>query len=495
MEQRLPPESDVAFAGVIANRHAKAPPGFVLRSENLDLVDGRWRLRPGLRRLGSVLEQDTPIQGVFSFEELDSTRHLVAFCGGNLYEYDWDADSWSSVDVGSVDIASTGPIQATPFRGRLVWTDGVNRPVMWEYPSTFTVLTAAPVSRGVGVYYSRVFFYGIPSAENVFEWSEPGDATTGYFSEGYDWEFVQTDAGGITGMAFLNSFFNVLKEDSVAMVSGAVEDQFETDAVREGVSTTQGCVSAYATVVAGEDVYSVSQRGPIRIVGGQRLVDLSTYEDRSGSRVDRFAEPMGVLDRSRYDEIFGAFDRLTRQVFWTWPEDGVGGLSRLVVYQIEENTFKDYRFGIDVSCLGNAESPGGQEYLVIGDRSGNVWVLDPESRNDGDLPIRWGLDGRLYGIETPNMLKRMSEVRLGFEVRSSTFEAGMGWHDQDGERGGERTLALSQSTPRVARYTRGFGKVVRSAVGWYLAGEQEGADFDLTTAVAAMTAAGSEESF
>jgi hypothetical protein len=397
---------------------SKTQPGFVQLAKNFRLQDGRWVPRDGFKLMtgGSAPTGVGKVQGIYNFQELDGTLHTLAFANADMYEYNWGTSTWSVVDLGvqGVTVAPAAKLSFANSRGRLIVTDGVNKPWMWDGASTYTVLSAAPIANMCAVYYDRVFFFDSPASNIKFEWSNPADPTLGYDAAGQSWEFVQTDAGPVRGMAPLNNTLVILKEDSASYLRGSVEATFETDAVREGLSETEGTISGHSVVVLDGDVFFLSQNGPRRAVDGQRMFDVA--QDEQG--MDRLSDFWATVDRSLWDTSHGWADTVNRLVWWMVPIVGQTGLRTALVLDVDQNSWQTYEFGTGVNITSGAmvEDNAGDEQLLIGRNSGNMLQQDAATLQDDSVNIERVLRSGLHGMDSPMIFKRLSEVRLDMEL-------------------------------------------------------------------------------
>ena len=483
-ERTLEPQTDGPFTGMHHDTGLVLGPGRSLYLQNVFAHDGRLLGRSGLNQLGSQLV-DSSVQGLYHFEELDGTIHIVAICNGDLYEYDDGTDSWSVTDLAAegLTISSSAKVDFANSRGRLIVTDGVNTPFMWD-GSTFTELTAAPIAEGVTVYYDKVFFFAIPSQRNSFEWSEEGDPTTGYDAKGFSWEFAQTDAGRVVALAALNELFNVLKQDSISSVRGAVNQNFQTDAVREGVSETEGLIGRRGVTILDGNPYFVSQRGPRAAVGGQRFTRLDDDDQRN----NRLAETWEQVSRSTWDEVIAVVEPNRRQVWWALPSDDL-----VLVYGVDHDAWSVFTFPFTVEAMAQAEFPSSEERVLIGDGSGNVYAYGDESvLSDDGASIPRKIRSRLYGAGNRAMVNRLVESRMIFEVGNGglTFEVRPVVEGEVKTNHGK--MARFADAGRQ-RYRRGFN-AVGTALGWEIYQDETGETLELEETTTLLTAVGSNAS-
>jgi hypothetical protein len=464
-EQILPPIKENFWLGMHSDERIKAPPGLVQLAKNFLLRFGRWVPRDGFVRMtgGSAPTGVGTCQGIYNFQELDGTLHTLAFANADMYEYNWGAGTWSVVDLAAqgITVSPSAKLSFANSRGRLIVTDGVNKPWMWDGASTYTSLAAAPIAGNVVIYYDRVFFFDATASNIKFEWSAPADPTTGYDAAGNSWEFVQTDAGPVRGMAALNNTLVILKEDSAAFLRGSVEDTFETDAVREGLSESEGTISGHSVVVLDGDVFLLSQNGPRRIVEGQRMYNIAHDENEN----DRLQDFWATVDRSEWSNAHGWVDTQKRLIWWMVPITGQSGLRTALVLDVDLNAFFTYEFGagVDITAGAQVEDNAGDEKILIGRDNGNVLQQTVGENQDDSVTHERLLRSTQYGLDEPMILNRLAEVRLDLELEADiTFQL-RAYTDGTVQAASDTGVTF---TSGLHRYRKAFGTDTGYGVGW-----------------------------
>jgi hypothetical protein len=404
------------------------PPRYVSLAENFYLKGRVWKMRPGISQAGSQLTGGSgkPIQAIIHFQELDGTYWTIAICNADLFYYNWGTNSWTQVDLAtkSITIDSSALCDWAVSRGRLILTDGVNKPFMWD-PSTdtYTTLSNAPIAGGVEIYYDKVFFYDLPGANsNVFEWSDEGDPVNGYSGDNQDWEFAQADTGAVTGLIGLNEVMPVFKEDSIALLKGAVEDTFQTDAVREGVSETEGSPGKFNIIVAEGEVYYLSKQGPRVLHQGIRLIPL----DRDEDNVNVLGPHWDEFNVSQITNAIVFHDRLRNHIVWLISLAGETTRYEGLLYSVEEGSWSRITFAnsFDFKSVATVEDASGNERVMLGDADGNVWIYgDDSTTTDNASGYTARIRSRQYGQSLGMVQKRLAMVDLLIDVTSSTFAA------------------------------------------------------------------------
>jgi hypothetical protein len=493
----------VGFLGMHATDEHPVPIRYVGLAENFYLKGRVWKMRTGITRAGSQLTGGSgkPVQAVGHFEELDGTLHTFAICNADLHTYNWGTNSWSLIDlsVQGITLDSSSLCDWAVSRGRLIVTDGVNKPFMYD-PSgpTYTTLSNAPIAGGVEIYYDKVFFFDLPGANsNVFEWSDEGDPVNGYTGDNQDWEFAQTDAGAVTNMVGLNEIMPVMKANSVALLKGAVEDAFQTDAVREGVSETDGPPGKFGTVVVEGDVFYITKSGPRQLHQGYRLLPL----DRDEDNVNMLGPHWGEFDKSEIANAIAFYDENEdrNHVVWLMALDGATAKYEGLLYCVEEGSWARIAFPstFDFKCVGSVENTEGEEFVMLGDDDGNVWIYgDDTVTTDNGTGFDARLRSRQYGQSLGTVQKRLAQVDWRIDITSAglagatrIFRDGIITIDHwlDSERG------FSYPSSGIKVYRRGFNDVGWT-VGWELIVNSAEGQCEVHSAVTQITTVGAHPS-
>jgi hypothetical protein len=413
------------------------------------------------------------VQATGHFLELDGTYHTFAICNADLHLYNWATDSWSVVDLSAegVTLDASAKVDWAVSRGRLIATDGVNKPFMWSPATdTYTVLTQAPISNGIEIYYDKAFFFDLPGDNSVvFEWSNEGDPETGYAGENFDWEFVQTDGGPVTCLVGMNESMPVFKEDSIALLRGAANDEFKTDAVREGVSETEGTPGKWNVISVEGDIYYLAKLGPRTLVQGYNLVPLDLDQDG----VNVLGPHWKAFSTNEIANAIVFNDRERRHVVWLTALDGETAKYEGLLYSITEGSWSRIAFdsSFDFKSAASVEDLYGAELVMLGDDDGNVWIYgEPDVTLDGDAGYNCRIRSREYGSHLGGVQKRLCQVDWVLNVTSDTLSGVTRvWLDGDNTPGAfdESERGFYMPTTGKKRYRRAYNHVGWT-VGWEL---------------------------
>jgi hypothetical protein len=457
MEPILPPVIDGPFEGMLANSRVDAPPGFLAYIQNMLLVDGALVTRPGIEQIGAAIGGGNDVQGIHQWEMLDGTAYTCAFSNGDLYIYDWSGDSWTQYDlsVAGLTVSTTGDINCCTSRGRLIFTDGVNDPIMVVGPVgsiAYTTLTNAPVAHRCGVYYDKVFFWDIPGYENEFQWSDEGDPVNGYSANNQAWEFAQTDAGRILGMAPLNERMDIFKEDSSTMLLGSADENFSTLAVSEGLSETEGTPAGGSVVILEGDAYFLSVNGPRRVRGGQVFESLHEVQG-----TDYLRDVWDDINKSSLNTALGWVDKQERMVGWLIAQGATSTLDTALVFNKPSTAWSVFKFtGYDFTAVGSVEDTSGNEWVLFGDTAGKLYKYRVDATQYTDEGTVIEIKARKRISDKANMKRRLVEAVFNL-VLTSSFEGEVRPYVDEVVLEGKRFGVYDDTnTVQERRYRRGF---------------------------------------
>jgi hypothetical protein len=420
MSQPLPPYRDQRFSGQHDDTKADLPEGFVYRAENVLLENGRYRSRGGFNVLGARLAVND-LQGLLSWEERDGTQHLTAIC--NAEHYEWNGAAWVSQNLSAqgVTMDPSSQVDMIEFNGALIVTDGVTQPWMYDGSAwTQPLNSEAVICRQLANYYVKLFLLDQNAVTNRLAWSYEGDVTNAQsFDPTNQWGFGQTDQGRIYGGMGHNERVLIFKQDSVSAIRGPVDAAFQTDAVREGVSTTLGAISGHTIVVGdNERTYFLSQLGPMAIgQGAMAVTDLT----RGANGEEFLRETWARVNRAQWDNSWAVYYRPDNLIIFGVPLDSDTIPRHALVYQIDEHAWClwDIPLGSS-SCATQYEDANGDEWLVVGDSTGYVLRYEPAVFHDiSAYGIPRKIVTRDYGRESMLLQKIFGRVDIDFEVEQT----------------------------------------------------------------------------
>lgn len=418
MSQPLPPYRDERFLGQHDDTKQALPDGFVYRAENVLLENGRYRSRGGFNALGGQLAAND-VQGLLSWEERDGTQHLTAICNGEQYE--WSGAAWVAQNLAGkpISVDPSAQVDMIEFNGKLIVADGVNQPWQWDGNTTWTqpLNAESVICKQLANYYVKLFLLDQNAVTNRIAWSYEGDVTNAQsFDPTNQWDFGQTDQGRIYGGVGHNERLLLFKQDSVSAIRGPVDAAFQTDAVREGVSTTIGALTGHAICIGdNEATYFLSQIGPMRIgQGAMALTDIAM-----GSNGEEFLrETWARVNRAYWDNSWAVYYRPENLILFGVPLDSATLPLHALVYQIDEHAWClwDLPSGTDHTCAAVYEDATGDEWMVVGNSSGYVFRYEPAVFHDtGSLGIPRKIVTRDYGRESDLLQKVFGRIDLSIE--------------------------------------------------------------------------------
>lgn len=239
-----------------------------------------WVGRPGSTQVHTKAEGER-VQCVFQLSKLDGTEVSGWIVDGEIYTYNHGTDTATKV-VSTADLTTASAalddsngtrIFACQFGDEIVFSDGVNVPVMWDGSSGdsgITPLDDCPVLYGAPVvYFGRLV--GIKNTErNVIVWSEVADATTGY-EAGFNntAQLRQTAQEPVFALAATNSTLYYFRARSIGGLFGPL-DEFSSTSTTEAVSEEIGTSSPAGVWLYKDRIFFVDSdaRPHVFILGG-----------------------------------------------------------------------------------------------------------------------------------------------------------------------------------------------------------------------------------
>jgi len=184
--------------------------------------------RKGYRNiLENPISESEPIVGLYIFHEKDGTRHMLAYCGGTLYEIDeFHPLQEYQFSVLKDNLADVDYVGFTTWGGRCYITNGVD-PIM-EYDGDTIDEWDSSEKKGkfITAHKNQIFWAGNSDEPSELYYSEiappaggPGD---------YGVITVQTDAGDeITNIIKQQDNLVIFKSNSIHVLYGSSEANFQ----------------------------------------------------------------------------------------------------------------------------------------------------------------------------------------------------------------------------------------------------------------------------
>jgi hypothetical protein len=253
---------------------------YAFRTVNYLAREGRLDRRPGEDIQAVTAGGNNVVQGEWWFHKKDGTNLDVVVVGGELWTRDADGNftkkvTTANLTTASITLSSTARVRMCTFSNKVVFTDGVNTPFVWDGTSGaggLTKLTNAPVAYGhPTVYYGKLFF--VKNTErSTLVWSEEGDPNTGYEAGGFNnaWTLAQTaEVGSIIRIYGLNDGLYYWRGSSIGAIRGAVTTDFKNDGVHDGVSGVVGTLATDSVLWSNQRLWFVDRNGrPYRLQPG-----------------------------------------------------------------------------------------------------------------------------------------------------------------------------------------------------------------------------------
>jgi hypothetical protein len=395
--------------------------------------------RPGFDQAGSQLGASNKRTGqlVYQFTKLNGDEQTIAIVGGQgIYSYSWSTDAWvqvvtvANLTTASITLSESARCYAATFTDKMVISDGVNTPFLWDGTvgaGGLTSLTNAPVLYGQPrVHYAKLF--GIKNTErNVEVWSEENDATIGYETAPYSnsWQLGQTDQEGLYANAPTNTVLYYFRGRSIGAIRGAVTPEFTADGTHEGVSQSVGTVSPDGVCIVGERIFFLDADARPHVIDGGQVRPL----------FDDVRETIRSLDKTKLANAITRYDPLTGLVLFGVVETSQTYPSAILAYNPVLNVPAAIWRGFTFAAFGVVKNASGVPVLMHitddgyaydhGTLDGSLW---DDELNAGTVAIAHVIEGCHLGTDARNekrflradILVRAEEDATAINVKHTT---------------------------------------------------------------------------
>lgn len=330
--------------------------------------------RPGYSLVDVQLSGRTQL--IYQFSELDGTEHTIVIVGGKFYEFDWATETFTEVLTtaqltgAGVTLDTTNPVYATTFTDKMIVTDGVNKPWMWDGTSGagITLLSNAPVAFGPPtVYYAKLFF--VKDAERTtFVWSEENQPNTGYEAGGYTnaWTLGQTEQEPLFRLFGTNEALFYWRERSMGAIYGAVDENFQTTGTHEGVSKTIGTNAPASVVHHADSIYFMdADAHPQRYVIGAGFQEPPIWHDARETTLR--------LPRSNLPNVRGILRPLENSVTFAFTPVGQDENQQQLVYRADSGEFVSVWTNIQATEQALVKDADGDPIVLHGTSDGFIY--------------------------------------------------------------------------------------------------------------------------
>ena len=375
-------------------------PGKCLFAVNYECpITGGYRRIEGYDQLGATLPGEGPILGVVSFA--DEYYAIRADTGGTTATmYELSNGAWSAVSgtEGNLNPArhefAEGNFLATAS-GRSLYGVGLGKPFELGVDGSFRVLSNAPSGAKFIEVHANHLFLGFESGSlqhsgvgDPNEW----DAATGGAGEIGVSQEIRGILSGVGGTLHIGC------RDSVKALFGTSPQNFELK-----ITVPNSGAKSYSMRSFG-DPYFVAERG---ITSLQASND---FGDFSPSLPGAPLEPLFTQDN--YSERVVASMVSKRRVQYRLFFNDKSG-----IYWSPAGP-TTVEFPIQITTAHGGESDGGEEILLIGDESGDVYRMDNDAPSFNGNPITGFLTLAYTDLNAPGAKKRYR--RAFFDIDSGT---------------------------------------------------------------------------
>ena len=299
-------------------------------------------------------------QRSYTFTTLAGVAHTIVFVGGELWEYNWSADTFTDRSANQPTTHATAKIYVDTFADELLVNDGTNTPWMWDGSGSgggaFTTLTNVPTVFGPpAIYYAKIFWI-VDAKRSDIIWSEENQPNVGYDSGTFDnrWTLGQTDQEKLYVLKGTNEALYYFRQDSIGKISGRVTPEFRADGTREGVSESVGTTSPDSVIVDGLNIWFFDSNSRLHKIepGGEPIPHWKDMREL----VDR-------LPQSGRANISSMYYPRTRMLLFGVQEDGVSENAAVVTMNRETERYSGTWRGFEFSALDLVEDADGEEFI------------------------------------------------------------------------------------------------------------------------------------
>lgn len=336
--------------------------------------------RPGFRVVGSQLGSAgrRRVQGTYEFTRKSGTKYRIAIVGGHFYTLDWGTEVWTEVltaanfVTAAVTLSQTARIAFLTFSDKLLISDGVNTPWLWDGTTNggITKLTNAPVFYGQPTtYVGRIF--GIKATDPAtFVWSQPDDATIGYEAGGYNnaWTFTQTDSNRLYRMVGTNEALFALRARSGSIITGTVTANFASASTKDALSETLGTKSPWGVAVIGTNdlIFPDANMHPHLLVPGGQPTPIWTP----------FRETLAGVPNDQTEKAISLFWPPASLLLMAMCDEGATEANMILVYDVKGplpiavGVWNGFEI-TDMSVMTDSQD---EAFLFHGDSTGYVYL-------------------------------------------------------------------------------------------------------------------------
>ena len=407
------------------------PDGQLLRSVNMD----SYPYGAKTKRSGYSTFLGTPdnsiINSLFSWTKNDgTTQYLYRASGSALY--------YSAQGTGVWTLAGNGTINNNAHVGygildnTMIVGDGVGSTRHTTTGTSFTNTSVAPIASDFVEYQNRIYAMGTSS---TLFYSTTGDATNWSTSGTSDSSSLQ-----IPGAGRLLKIFKA-SDKVVTTKSSGIMHKWDGFSLVD-MATTQGPSSPYS-VAKKEDYPIWLNRLGIYGYGGNKPQLLSNaiqgqIYNRFGNGIAGTVFNNAPAEMFRYDYMVSVgtvTEDITRE---TIP-------NAIIKYDYQKNEFLNYSFANKPTALHSYTDLNGNEQLIFGDSTGQVYKLDGTATTDNGVAIEATLEFLLH-LGAPHIDKKWNwfnayfnpgcQAQVKIAITDSFSKENLKWIDITGAKSG-----------------------------------------------------------
>lgn len=381
--------------------------GFTRKLFNMefDEIPGLIRKRPGILAVDGLPDAAATVKGFHSIVDDDEQVYVVSY--GSTVAQAKEGEAWSSVEPTGWDDASAVRTDFVTQGGRIIATDGVNQPFMWDVnDGTTTELTEMPKGKYLAEHRTRLLTAGMADDPLLLRVSHPGDPTSW---DPYDltqraFEIYAGDDKLVTALLALDDFVLIGKDRSLYALVGTTTADFSIFPL----DRTLGIGSHWAAKFINGRAYFPDQHGNI-------------YQLEPGTMPEKISGPIrDIVDQVNTDRLEEATAAVLRsdQYQVSLPVDASDFVT--VVYDTTRGRWRQWGTHI----LHSAESKDyfGSYVIASSDDKQVCKYEQGRLRDYTDSAIEAYVDSLELHFAVPELVKEINSLWLGCWVSDNDYQ-------------------------------------------------------------------------
>jgi len=362
--------------------------------------------KTGIRLDAIYAYSDTATKAIHTIrfhEETDGTRHLLAGCGTNIFEYRETQQLWEVINTGLTDGLRFDSVM---FKDVIYITNGTDN--YRDYDGV-TITEYAGVGKGkfLVVVNDVAFMGGVATDPSTIFYTASNPTNLQSYANN---ETVDEDNGQIlTGLSNIGALIIAMKERSTYIFNVA------TPSI-EQIDYDGGCKSHRSIARVENNMFFLSENG------------VFSLEQRKGTSGTVRGDPLSNDIRTRMDDVdnktisAGIYWPATNNYYLAVDDSGTSTNRTIYVWSTLVNSWTRYK-GINANQFAIWIDTNGDEHLVVANAYGGQ-VIDMETGfDDSGNVINYELRTKTYDFGMPESLITYERADIGgFHSEQSTMD-------------------------------------------------------------------------